>query len=50
MDKASDFESENCEFKSRRARIIIFVIFYCRCVIYVIRSGVFDVTEIMLLN
>ena len=24
MDKASDFESEDCEFESRRGRIIIF--------------------------
>ena len=28
MDKASDFESEDCEFKSRRGRLYFFSNFY----------------------
>ena len=46
MDKASDFESEDCEFESRRGRIIILFLFIVG-VLYVSRSGVLDVTEIM---
>ena len=30
MDKVSDFESEDCEFESRRGRIIILFIFIVR--------------------
>ena len=46
MDKVSDFESEDCEFESRWGRIIILFIFIVG-VLYVSRSGVLDVTEIM---